>query len=270
MPAAAAAVEKERRRYKAWYKQAGHDLGAAKVSFENGYNEWAAYQAEQTVEKVLKSVIVHAGERAPKVHKLSVLFGYCNSVNPAFKNTKFIFRHVEAFTFISRYPFLIPGKDQSPHELISENDAKESIKEAEDIYSKIAEILQEEVVAGVEADIIDEAPQAISKEMLHKRLDEVTDVLVREFNPEKVVLFGSYARKPLPKVMSTIDILIIAETELSFIERIQKARESTKGAQPSIEPLIYTPKEFKIMTEEEGESFFESALEEGTELYAKA
>lgn len=249
-------------RYKTWYKQAQYDLEAAKLSYENSFYEWASYQAEQAVEKTLKSVIVHAGENPPRLHKLSVLFGYCNSLNKRFRNTKFDFRHLESFTFISRYPFLLPGKDKSPHELISKNDASVCISQADRILEQVHAILESEFEPG---DI--ELPAPISDEALEVRLQAVTDALVRTFNPYKIVLFGSYARKPLPRELTTMDILVIADTDLSFVNRITQAREATKGGVPTIEPLVYTPEEYEIMTKVEGESFFESALDEGRVLY---
>ncbi|MBN1331513.1 HEPN domain-containing protein [Candidatus Dojkabacteria bacterium] len=249
-------------RYKTWLKQAEFDLQAAKLSLENGFNEWAAYQSEQTVEKALKAVIVHAGETSPKIHKLSVLFGMCNSVNKEFRNTKFQFHHIESFGFISRYPFLLPGKDKSPHELISRSEAEAGIKEAENIIESIKMILGK----GLQKNG-DKMPGSIGKEELDRRLDEIRTILISEFQPERIVVFGSYAREPLPDKLSTIDILIIAKSELTFIERIKRAREVTRGELPAIEPLVYTPEEFKILTEIEGESFFESALVEGREIY---
>ncbi|MBD3281042.1 HEPN domain-containing protein [Candidatus Dojkabacteria bacterium] len=249
-------------RYKTWLKQADYDLQAADLSFENGFYEWAAYQSEQTVEKALKGVIVHAGETSPKIHKLSVLFGMCNSVNAEFRKTKFSFRHIESFGFITRYPFVIPGKEGTPHNLIQRKDAEAGIKEASAILTKINHILQKGKQKNGQ-----KMPKSISKEELDRRLDEVRDILVREFNPERIVVFGSYAREPLPDKLSTIDVLIIAETDLRFIERIKKAREVTRGDMPAIEPLMYTPDEFQTLTEREGESFFESALAEGREIY---
>ncbi len=249
-------------RYKTWLRQAQYDLEAAKISFEHTFNEWASYQAEQAVEKTLKSVIVHAGENPPRLHKLSVLFGYCNSLNKEFRNTKFEFRHLESFTFISRYPFLLPGKDKSPHELITKSDAKICIDQAAKIIQQVESILEKEYVRGEL-----ELPAPISENALNLRLKAVTDALIRTFHPQKIILFGSYARSPLPRELTTMDIMIITNTDLDFVGRITQAREATKGGIPSIEPLVYTPAEFKTMTEVEGESFFESALNEGRILY---
>ncbi len=255
---------KKSKRYLTWMRQAEFDLQAAKVSLEHTLFEWAAYQCEQSVEKALKAVIVQAGMSPPKLHKLSVLFGYCNSVNPEFRETKFQFRHVESFTFISRYPFLLPDGGKTPHELISKNDAQACVDEAENIIVSIREILGKDT--GIEEFKL---PAAISQSELETRIKDVTDILVREFDPEQIVLFGSYARKTLPTDLSTMDVLVVANTDLDFIARIKKAREVTRGNQPSIEPLVYTPEEFQTMTEEEGESFIEGALAEGRVLYTK-
>lgn len=251
-------------RYHAWLKQAQYDLQIAKISVESGFNEWATYQCEQAVEKALKAVIVHAGQPVPKMHKISVLIGYCNSLNSNFANTKFQFRHLDSFTFISRYPFLLPGKDKAPHDLITKRDAESSVKQAQKILTQIEDILEKKPKEGEQ-----EGPIPVTHEELERRLDEVKHILMREFSPSKIVLFGSYAKEPLPKDLSTLDILVIAETDKRFIDRIKRIRMLTRGDIPTVEPLVYTPDEFKIMTQEEGESFLETALKEGRTIYDK-
>src|SRR5574342_340456 len=88
------------KRYKIWLNQAEFDLKAANISLAHGFHEWAAYQAEQAVEKGIKSVIVNAGWLPPKVHKIPVLIGIANQANKEFAMTKFQFKHLESFTFI--------------------------------------------------------------------------------------------------------------------------------------------------------------------------
>jgi len=131
------------KRYKIWLKQASFDLQACKLSTDNGFYEWACFQAEQAVEKALKGVLVKAGWRPPKVHKLPILMGYCNSANNEFKNTKFNFRNLGAFTFVSRYPFLIPGENLSPHEFITLDNAQKCLQEASVMLSQIKFLLKE-------------------------------------------------------------------------------------------------------------------------------
>ncbi len=254
-----------RKRYKIWLKQANFDLEAAKLSSSYGFYEWATYQAEQAVEKALKSVLVQAGQKAPRMHKLAVLFGYCNSVNSRFKNTKFNFKHIESFTFISRYPFLIPGQKNTPHEFITKEDARKALLEASDVLDKIEDILKTPI--DVEKGAFQ--PLGISKEELEQRIKDVVASITKQFDTKKIILFGSYARSPLPKELTTMDLLIIADTDLSFIDRIRKARLATRGGVPTIEPLVYTPEEFDNLLKEAKEGFFDSVLSEGRVIYKK-
>ena len=124
-------------RFKVWLQQAKYDLNAAKISVSGKQYEWACYQAIQSVEKMIKSVIVHSGFRPPKVHKLGVLLGMANKANNTFESVKLNFRKIESYTFISRYPFVIPGQNKTPHELITKEEATTCISLANDILKKI-------------------------------------------------------------------------------------------------------------------------------------
>jgi uncharacterized protein len=253
-------------RYKVWYTQAQFDLQAAQLSIDHGYFEWATFQSEQAVEKAIKAVIVKSGWRPPKMHKLSVLIGLANQANPKFERTKFEFRDLESFTFISRYPFLIPGKDLAPHEMIKKAEADRAYNQANDIISKIAEVLSVNVEVQKE-----KIEQHLTQEEVEERINEVVGILVREFDPEKIVLFGSFANDTIREAtgFSTMDILVITNSDLPFLDRIIKARVATKGGIPAIEPIVYTPEEFKTMVEEEGEGLLEEAIERGRVIYEK-
>ena len=113
-----------------WFAQARYDLDAALLSLENKFNEWACFQAEQAAEKALKSMIVKTGERAPRIHKLSALIGVVKKYVPSLKGTYIQASTLQAFTFVSRYPFLLPGQYNAPHEYITAVEAKQCIEEA--------------------------------------------------------------------------------------------------------------------------------------------
>jgi predicted nucleotidyltransferase len=100
-----------------------------------------------------------------------------------------------------------------------------------------------------------------------RRLEYCVEKLKLNFNVEKIILFGSYARGEV-KDFSTIDLLVIADTKLKFFDRIKKALDKCKGGPPSIEPIMYTPSEFCNLLKQ-GEGFIEDALEEGIVLYNK-
>jgi HEPN domain-containing protein len=253
-------------RHLVWYKQSQHDYQAALLSIENGFNEWASFQAVQSVEKALKAIIVYAGLNPPRIHKLQTLIGISNRVCSEFKNTKFEFRYLESFTFISRYPFLLPGKNETPHELITKKEAQSALDQALDMLSKISVILQHPAMGEKHVLAYDEV---FTPDEIAKRVKDVVSMLVEAFKPEKIILFGRFAREQKVSKLSTMDILIIANTDLSFIDRIHKARNATKSGQPIVETLVYTPGEFELMTKEVGEGFLEDALREGRVLYER-
>lgn len=96
-------------------------------------------------------------------------------------------------------------------------------------------------------------------------IKHIVESLVAEFNPERVVIFGSFARGDY-REDSTVDILIISKTEERFLDRIKRALIACRGSNPPIDPLIYTSEEFDSLVEE-GEGFIESVVEEGIVVY---
>jgi HEPN domain-containing protein len=44
-----------------WWKQAQHDLGAARENTRLGIHDWACFMAQQAAEKALKALIQHLG-----------------------------------------------------------------------------------------------------------------------------------------------------------------------------------------------------------------
>lgn len=248
-------------RHNVWFEQAKHDLKASMVSQNNDFFEWACYQAEQSVEKALKSMIIKAGYIAPRTHKLTVLIGLCNNINPVFRDFKFKFRDLEIFTFIARYPFLKIGENDAPHDFIVKIDAQNCYDQALVIVRKIEELLNSDT-CELYTDY-----EGFNNINLGKRLEEIKTILVEKMNPQKIILFGSYARGN--KRISTLDLLIIADTEMDFKDRISYVREITKGNLPVVSPIVYTPSEFDILLNQEGESFIENAINEGRVIYQK-
>lgn len=260
----------DKNRFDVWLEQSRHDLNAAKISLEGGYYEWVCYQAIQSVEKMVKAVIVHSGYRPPRVHKLGILLGMANKANKAFEDVKLKFRKIESYTFISRYPFVIPGENKTPHELISKSEAEACMELATDMLAKIEKFLEGKPSHTADKEI-DTYNYFFSKEEIDSRLENLINSIQRceLIQIEKLILFGSFARDKSRPRTTTMDILVVGKTELPFMERISYVRELTKGTEPIIEPLIYTPEELDQLLNEEGEGFLETALEEGQVLWEK-
>jgi HEPN domain-containing protein/predicted nucleotidyltransferase len=259
-------------RYRIWLLQAQYDIKAAQKSLEDKFYEWSCYQSVQAVEKALKSVIIHAGWRSPKTHKLGVLLSMCNRANDSFRQVKFNFRKIEVYTFISRYPFIYPGENNAPHDLITEHDAKTCLEIANTMIDKVEGFLHDIKPTTQSKGDIDLESYYFTPEEVNSRIESIitelsTDKTISVF---KIILFGSFAREKLHPRSSTMDLLIVADTNLPFIERIQYVRELTKDDEPIIEPLVYTSKEFEFMLNDEREGYVESAIDEGKVLFDKS
>lgn len=120
-----------------WFEQAQWDLNAAKLSIQNGYHEWSCFESQQAAEKAIKAVIVANGIRAPRTHKLSSLIGIVKSVDKKVQEYYFDVKTIQAFTFIARYPFLVPNENKSPHNFITSKDAQKCINQAETILKAL-------------------------------------------------------------------------------------------------------------------------------------
>jgi HEPN domain-containing protein len=128
-------------RFNVWLSQAQYDLDAAQHSLQTGFYEWACFQAEQAAEKALKSVIVFHGKSAPKLHKLGVLIGIMKSVDVRFRGIHIDIAELQSYTFSARYPFLIPGNFETPHDYIDQGDAEICIQQAQTILNLVRELL---------------------------------------------------------------------------------------------------------------------------------
>jgi HEPN domain-containing protein len=128
-------------RFAVWLSQANHDLDAAAKSMEAGYYEWACFQAEQAAEKALKSGIVYNGKSAPKLHRLGVLIGILKSMDQRFRGIHIDIADLQSYTFTARYPFLIPGNYETPHDYITLEDADKCIKASQIIINLMQELL---------------------------------------------------------------------------------------------------------------------------------
>ena len=104
---------------------------------------------------------------------------------------------------------------------------------------------------------------------IHALLRKIVQVLVTEYQPERIILFGSYAYGE-PHVASDIDLLILKETDKSFPKRWAEVCELAADILETtpFSPLVLTPTELK-QRRAKGDQFFEEILTEGKVLYAR-
>ena len=87
----------------------------------------------------------------------------------------------------------------------------------------------------------------------------------RWYEPERVILFGSYARG---EPAADIDVVIIKRTTERFLDRLKVVYERWE-LPVSVDILVYTPEEWQQMLEE-GRGFILRVVREGREVYARS
>ena len=98
---------------------------------------------------------------------------------------------------------------------------------------------------------------------LQKSLAILLDKL-KEYQPQKVILFGSAARGDTD-AESDLDVIVVKETQESFVKRLEAmAKLCPPGVHADI--LVYTPEEIRAMVEEEN-PFITQTLREGKLVY---
>ena len=100
-------------------------------------------------------------------------------------------------------------------------------------------------------------------------LDEVVEVLAADYQPERIILFGSYAYGE-PDTSRDIDLLILKETDKSFPKRWAEVCELVADIVGTIpfSPLVLTPAELEARRRK-GDQFIEGILTEGQVLYTR-
>lgn len=100
---------------------------------------------------------------------------------------------------------------------------------------------------------------------INQEVDEVVKKIVSFYKPEKVILFGSYAKGTATN-RSDMDILVIKETDEPFRIRGRLLRQLFYSSIIPVDLLIFTKEEFEEY-QAKPYSFIGSVLETGIEVY---
>ena len=98
-------------------------------------------------------------------------------------------------------------------------------------------------------------------------LETITARIAEAIQPQKIILFGSWARGERDP-HSDIDLLIIQESTLPRPQRYAQVRRLFWGMAIPMDILVYTPEEFARFQSVPG-SFTHTVAREGKVLYAR-
>ncbi len=96
------------------------------------------------------------------------------------------------------------------------------------------------------------------------RLQKVIEC-IKKYKPEKIILFGSYARNEADE-HSDIDFVVIKKTKKRFLKRLIEVAKLIDNDLGQVDVFVYTPQEFQRMIEM-GNPFIKQVLKEGKVLY---
>jgi len=98
-------------------------------------------------------------------------------------------------------------------------------------------------------------------------LQEVVNRIVEALHPEKIVLFGSWAYgTPTPD--SDVDLLVIMETDASYVERYLAVSRLLRPRPFPVDILVKTPEEIATALKE-GDFFIREIFTKGKVLYER-
>jgi uncharacterized protein len=95
-------------------------------------------------------------------------------------------------------------------------------------------------------------------------IDQVVEQIVEKFKPQKIILFGSYARGN-PRPESDVDLLVVIDTELKE-SKISLEIHRYLNVMFGLDLVVYTPKRLKERVDM-GDWFVRDILKEGKVLY---
>ena len=99
------------------------------------------------------------------------------------------------------------------------------------------------------------------------RISDVVKRIVNGYDPERIILFGSYAWGE-PGENSDLDLLVVKDSELPRPQRTMQLRKILYGIGIPMDLIVYTPQEVK-KSEDNVYSFIHEILKTGKMLYER-
>ena len=100
-----------------------------------------------------------------------------------------------------------------------------------------------------------------------QEIKNITERIIEEEKPEKIILFGSYATSMTTKD-SDVDLFIVKKTTESSRERRLNLRRKLFGIKVPMDILIYTPSEVQIRLDL-NDLFIKDIVNNGKLLYER-
>ena len=101
-----------------------------------------------------------------------------------------------------------------------------------------------------------------------QKIQEVVNKIVKEYHPEKIILFGSWAWGE-PRPDSDVDLFIVKRSQDARPIRERKLQSFLSPREIPIDILVYTPEEVEESVNKKRNLFIEDIVRNGKVLYTK-
>jgi uncharacterized protein len=102
------------------------------------------------------------------------------------------------------------------------------------------------------------------KRIPQKAIDQVVQQIVEMFKPQKIILFGSYARGN-PRPESDVDMLVVMDTNLKDVQQAIQICQQIEY-RFGLDLIVHTPKHLAERLKM-GDWFLQDVIKEGKVLY---
>ena len=101
-----------------------------------------------------------------------------------------------------------------------------------------------------------------------QKIKEISDKIIHEYKPEKIILFGSWAWGE-PHEDSDIDLLVILESNKPRLERKREILDAIRPSDIPVDLIVHTPYELEESINKNRNLFLEDIVHNGKVLYTK-
>ena len=102
---------------------------------------------------------------------------------------------------------------------------------------------------------------------LEEELQRMSEILIREYEPEKLILFGSVAQGEIHE-WSDLDLVVIKKTDKPLLERTEEVLRLIRP-KVGLDVLVYTPEELDSLVDERRVFVLDEIIYKGAVAYER-
>ena len=103
--------------------------------------------------------------------------------------------------------------------------------------------------------------------VLEQELNRMMEILVREYEPEKIIVFGSAAQGEF-HAWSDLDLVVVKKTSKPLLERIEEVLRLVRP-RVGLDLLVYTPEEMEALVDERRAFVLDEIIYKGAVAYER-